>query len=493
MTTDRDVDRITAQFLRDGPAELADRVLDDALDEIHLTRQRRRLAAPWRNRPMSSFSLRLAAVIAVIAVGGFALFQLGRGPTIAGPATPLPATPLPTVPPSLAAVASAGPTATATPVAPTPGASTGLLAPLGYAGSGTIAFTRDDPAGGGSVPFLVDPSGANETRIVIERGWGSAASVPGTGCCGVFSPDGSKLAVGYDEVNPPRGGTLAATQVFSLDGSSLSLIPMVCGACAMIDGVDFVPRAWSAGEHGLLALDVASSADPTRAGITLAPMDGLPSSVGWQTQVTGQPDDRPLAFSPDGKSLLFVRRTTDTGGELWVMTLATKKVQRLSQVGQVVSADDYLSPGATWSPDGKQVTYAATDASGSTGNMRVFVVDAAGGLATAITPASRYSTTAAWSPDGTWIGYDVDMGTGFHHVFVVHPDGSGARDLMPDALFGACCAHWSPDGSALVAPATTGDDDQSQLLVLPLDGSGIRQVTTIPGYYTSISWGAASR
>src|SRR4051812_7424623 len=142
MTTDRDVDRITTQFLRDGPAELSDRVLDDALDEIHLTRQRRRLAVPWRNRPMSSFSLRLAAGIAVIAVGGVGPFPPRRGPTIAGPAPPLPATPLPTVPASLTAVASAAPSAAATPVPPTPPASAALLAPFGYAGGGTIAFTR---------------------------------------------------------------------------------------------------------------------------------------------------------------------------------------------------------------------------------------------------------------------------------------------------------------------------------------------------------------
>jgi hypothetical protein len=64
---------------------------------------------------------------------------------------------------------------------------------------------------------------------------------------------------------------------------------------------------------------------------------------------------------------------------------------------------------------------------------------------------------------------------------------------MAGSSFGACCAHWSPDGSALVAPATAGADDQSLLVVLPLDGSGIRQVTSTPALYTSISWGAANR
>jgi Tol biopolymer transport system component len=269
------------------------------------------------------------------------------------------------------------------------------------------------------------------------------------------------------------------------------MVPVNCEGCGSINGISYVPRAWSA-KGGLVAVEARSDSDPTRNGINVAPVDTFDSGE-WTTQVTGAHEDTPLAFSPDGTQLLFVRHTTETGGQLWVVTLATTNAHRLSEAGEVVSADVYLAPGASWSADGKQVAYASTDASGSTANMRVSVVDAAGGPVTKITPATNFSTVAAWSPDGTWIAYDVDMDSGRHHVFVVHPDGSAARDLMPDASFGACCAHWSPDGTALVAPATTGADDESLLIVLPLDGSGIRQVTSVPALYTSVSWGAGNR
>jgi hypothetical protein len=71
MSTNRDFDRIASAWLAEGPSELADRVLDAALDEVHLTHQRRRLTVPWRTPTMST-PLRFAAAIAIIAVIGYA-------------------------------------------------------------------------------------------------------------------------------------------------------------------------------------------------------------------------------------------------------------------------------------------------------------------------------------------------------------------------------------------------------------------------------------
>jgi hypothetical protein len=79
MSTNRDFDRIAGAWLAEGPSELADRVLDAALDEVHLTNQRRRWATPWR---ASLMTLRLgaAALIAIIAVAGILAFNmLGSG------------------------------------------------------------------------------------------------------------------------------------------------------------------------------------------------------------------------------------------------------------------------------------------------------------------------------------------------------------------------------------------------------------------------------
>lgn len=109
MSTRRDFDRTTQAWLAEGPSELADRVLDAALHEVHSTHQRRLLwGLPWRTPAMNT-PQRVAAGVAIVAVIGFAALSfLGRGPGYgAGP------TPSPTLSPS--------PIAT---VAPSPGLAT---------------------------------------------------------------------------------------------------------------------------------------------------------------------------------------------------------------------------------------------------------------------------------------------------------------------------------------------------------------------------------
>jgi hypothetical protein len=99
MSTNRDFDRSARAWLAEGPSELADRVLDAALDEVHLTQQRRRLTVPWR-LPTMNTPLRLAAAIAIVAVVGYAGLTFldpraapGTGPSATPTAAP---TPLPT-------------------------------------------------------------------------------------------------------------------------------------------------------------------------------------------------------------------------------------------------------------------------------------------------------------------------------------------------------------------------------------------------------------
>jgi hypothetical protein len=80
--TENEFDRTARTWLEDGPTQLSDRVLQAALDEIHVTRQRR---AWWPARRFSSMptTIRLAAVIAAVAL---AVFGLGLLTTGGGPA-----------------------------------------------------------------------------------------------------------------------------------------------------------------------------------------------------------------------------------------------------------------------------------------------------------------------------------------------------------------------------------------------------------------------
>lgn len=97
MSNDR-FDRTARAWLEDGPVTMPDRVLEAALDEIHLTPQRR---APWpaRRTPMNSTLTKaivgIAAVL-VVAVVGFNLVSNVSPNGVGGPA----ATATPTAAPS---------------------------------------------------------------------------------------------------------------------------------------------------------------------------------------------------------------------------------------------------------------------------------------------------------------------------------------------------------------------------------------------------------
>jgi hypothetical protein len=86
MTTNRDFDRLASSWLAAGPTELNDRVLEAALDEVHLTNQRRRATVPWRTFTLST-PQRLAASIAIVAIVGVAGLRLLPGSDVGAPTT----------------------------------------------------------------------------------------------------------------------------------------------------------------------------------------------------------------------------------------------------------------------------------------------------------------------------------------------------------------------------------------------------------------------
>ena len=92
MTRQRDLDLILGAFFVEGTNEVADRVIDAALDEIDTTSQRRRPAALRRFTTMSlPIRLAAAAVIGVLAVSGVLLLwrpfstNVGVPPATASP------------------------------------------------------------------------------------------------------------------------------------------------------------------------------------------------------------------------------------------------------------------------------------------------------------------------------------------------------------------------------------------------------------------------
>lgn len=100
MTDQRELDRLLGAFFVNGTDELADRVIDAALDQIDHTRQRHAWRLPRRFSTMTMTTrLAAAAVIGVLAVGGaFLISQRGQPDEVGGPSLPPAASSVPAQP-----------------------------------------------------------------------------------------------------------------------------------------------------------------------------------------------------------------------------------------------------------------------------------------------------------------------------------------------------------------------------------------------------------
>jgi hypothetical protein len=111
MTASNDLRRRLARhYETEPPLRAPDWVLQSALSTIESTPQRRGLPALRRYPDLSTYTKLAAAAVVAIAVGGFALWQLGPGGP-GGEPTPAPTpTAVPTAPPSPASTPSPAPT-----------------------------------------------------------------------------------------------------------------------------------------------------------------------------------------------------------------------------------------------------------------------------------------------------------------------------------------------------------------------------------------------
>jgi hypothetical protein len=222
------------------------------------------------------------------------------------------------------------------------------------------------------------------------------------------------------------------------------------------------------------------ASSPSRPG-----MDGIYSRAaagGALGRITRSPAGRlqqPLGYSPDAARLLFFQAGRDprVGGIYVVQANGTGRI-RLTPPG-ATSWCCYLGSPAGWGPDG-EIAFAAfaPGAAGRDGHGAVYVANADGSGLRRITPTTAWATTARWSPDGRWIVFDqADRPGGAHDLFLVHPDGTGLHRIpTATGAGGSCCAQWSADGRSLIYASGMANLDP-HLWTVHIDGSGLRELT----------------
>ena len=124
-----------------------------------------------------------------------------------------------------------------------------------------------------------------------------------------------------------------------------------------------------------------------------------------------------------------------------------EKVSRMASVG--------LSTAPAFSPDGASIAFV----SNLTGVPQLFIVPTDGGWPVQVTsgddPVNRIP---AWSPRGDLIAYETAPGGGLNtQVYVVAPDGTGARRLTSGGKDNNSLGGWTDDGAGLTLASNERD------------------------------------
>jgi Tol biopolymer transport system component len=218
---------------------------------------------------------------------------------------------------------------------------------------------------------------------------------------------------------------------------------------------------------------------------------------------TGQVDitnnaaaDNQPAWSPDGTEILFNREHKPSHlGRLFVVHPDGTGMTRISPFGLLIHEEDCAGVPADWSPDGSQVTFAASLRSGEREGTAVFVMNSDGTGLHRVTPYGENGIAGAtWSPDGTTIVFSAVFLTRHHLLWSVHPDGTGLSELTPPTNGDSACGPvWSPNGAKIAFvsfhPEISGG--QEDLWSIRSDGTGLFQITDTPEYENNPQWGSA--
>jgi Tol biopolymer transport system component len=199
--------------------------------------------------------------------------------------------------------------------------------------NGQIVFDQIDPSSGNKSVVSANPDGSHVRIVVPENP---------VGCCGDFSPDGSKLVVPY----PTDDGRIG-TAVLNADGTGHTPFPISDPTLNVGCGTG----SWSP-DGTRLACESWDNTDPARSGIyTISSVDG--SGLTRLTDANGL-DDQPGSYSPDGTRLVFGRFDLNGNGlGLFVITTDGTNLRRITPPGTIIQSGN----DGDWSPQGNEIIF----------------------------------------------------------------------------------------------------------------------------------------
>jgi TolB protein len=165
------------------------------------------------------------------------------------------------------------------------------------------------------------------------------------------------------------------------------------------------------------------------------------------------------AWSPDGKSIAFVS-TVEGKRQISAMSVEGLNIRLLTS-----GPAEHFHP--AFSPDGNRIALTAVE----NGASRIVVMDSAGSNARPVTPLDQRSRWPAWSPDGKQIAYYVEAPVS--EIWQVNVD-TLERAKLFDSGLSRTTLDWSVDRKQIAF--TRGVGKETGIDILNLETRQIRRV-----------------
>ena len=261
-----------------------------------------------------------------------------------------------------------------------------------------------------------------------------------------YSPDGRKLAL-VEWVNNTYQinviDTASGATILEIKDQSFNSSP-----------------AWSP-ESDRLAF-ISGRDEPSTGEVYAINLDG----TGLTRLTHNQTDELGSAWSPDGEKI--------------AVKVSYNRTYLMDADGadfHVLSTGNWTDLPESWSPDGRYLLLYSQESSQADTELGIYDLHTA-----SYTPLTdHFYARAAWSPDGNWVayaGWDVQYDW---DIFVIHPDGSGKKNLTHALSNEDNQPVWSPDSRWIAFTSRNDDiynDPNFDIYVVRSDGSRLKQLTT---------------
>jgi Tol biopolymer transport system component/DNA-binding winged helix-turn-helix (wHTH) protein len=276
-------------------------------------------------------------------------------------------------------------------------------------------------------------------------------------CCLAWSPDAQWISFARCD-----NGVGAVFKVPVLGGAERKVTDVTCME------TDLANPAWTLDGKSMLLGDRCVPNGPY--GIVV-----LSLATGQKHCLTAPPSnnalDRSLTLSPDGRTVAFIRATTQGAEEIYIVPLEGGPARRLTSDGNRIG-------NIMWAADGRRIIFASRR--GGTLSNRLWNVSVYGGD---IEPETIYPNIGVLSPNGRRVAFDRFEGTNPPSIWRSELSGPGGRVLSQTKIIASALydgqPQLSPDQTKIVFSSSRSGE--SEIWTSDADGSNPVQLTSFGG------------